>query len=102
MGDNIDKIDRYLSHYPVCAAVDWVVDQFRYKKNDELELLATVDFAALDLLRTHKAVMPDAVKHVIETNQEWASKLDRAIFSDHNIAHALKDLTRLFPASYAK
>jgi len=26
--DNIDKIDRYVSRYPVCAAVDWVVEQF--------------------------------------------------------------------------
>ena len=42
--------------YPVCTAVDWVVSKFRYFKNEQLELWATVDFAALDLIQLEKAV----------------------------------------------
>jgi hypothetical protein len=100
VGDGIEKIDRYLSRYPVCAAVGWVIDQFRYRKNEDLELLATVDFAALDLIRLGTAVTMDAVKNVIATNREWAPKLNRAIFSDDNINRALAELRQMFPRTY--
>jgi hypothetical protein len=101
-GQNIDKIDQYLARYPICAAIDWVVSKLRFKKNDELELLATVDFASLDLLRENTPVTPQAVKNIIATNSEWAPKLERETFSDENIASALSELRDLFPATYAR
>ena len=100
-GDNIAEIDSYAPNYPICAAVDWVVKKFRYKKTDELELLATVDYAALDLLRDKKAVSLEGIKHVIATNKEWAAKLKREIFSDVNITRALTELCGVFPGTYA-
>jgi len=102
VGENIDKIDRYLSRYPVCAAVDWVVSQFKYKKKEELELLATVDFAALDLANQRLPISVADVKRIIATNKEWKAKLQREIFSDPNIARALAELRALFPATYAR
>jgi type I restriction enzyme S subunit len=101
VGSNIDRIDRYLSHYPVCAAVDWVVNKFRYRRKDELELLATVDFAALELLQLRRLVTMENIKHVIGTSKEWAPKLKRDIFSDEKIAQALAELRNLFPGTYA-
>jgi type I restriction enzyme S subunit len=101
-GDHISKIDLYLANYPVCTAIDWVVDKFRFEKNDGLELLATVDFAALDLLREGQPITRDAIKHVIAANKEWAPKLDRAIFSDESVDRALAELAGLFPATYQK
>ncbi len=101
-GDHIDKIDQYLANYPVCAAIDWVVDKFRFRKKDDLELLATVDFAALDLLREEQPITRDAIKHVIAANKEWAPKLDRAIFSDESVDRALAELAGLFPSTYQK
>jgi hypothetical protein len=99
-GDQIDKIDQYLSRYSVCAAVDWAVSQFRYRKNDDLELLATVDFAALDLKQQGIEVTSENVKQVIAANKEWAPKLKREIFSDENIARALDELHELLPGTY--
>jgi len=101
-GEHIDKIDLYLGNYPACAAIDWVVDKFRFKKNDDLELLATVDFAALDLLREGQPVTRETIKKVIAANKEWAPKLDRAIFSDESVDHALAELALLFPVTYPK
>ena len=100
VGDNIEKIDRYLSRYPVCAAVEWVASKFRYRKKEELELLATVDFAALDLIQQRKQVTAENVKHVIATSREWTAKLKREIFSDAKIAEALAELRGLFPTTY--
>jgi len=101
VGDKIDKIDNYVPNYPVCVAIDWVIGKFRFKKNDDLELLATVDFAALDLLCTGKDVTTETIKGVIATNKAWSPKLNRAIFSDENIDRALVELAGLFPATYA-
>jgi hypothetical protein len=101
VGDHIENIDRYLSHYPVCGVVDWVVDKFRFRKKEELELLATVDFAALDLKRVRTFVGVEAIKDIIATNKEWAPKLNRAVFSDTNISRALTELRGLFPKTYS-
>jgi type I restriction enzyme S subunit len=101
-GKHINQIDRYVSRYPVVAAIEWVVDKFRFKKNDDLELLTTVDFAALDLLRDEEPVTPQAIKRVIATNKEWAPKLNRSVFSDSNISRALGELCSLFPATYQR
>ena len=101
VGDNIGKIDRYLARYPVCAALDWVVGKFRYRKNEELELLATVDFAALELVQVGKAITMENVKNVIAASKKWAAKLNREIFSDEKITQALKELREIFPKTYA-
>lgn len=101
IGDNINKIDQYISRYPVCAALDWVVAQFRYRKNEDLELLATVDFAALELIQSGKAITMEGVKNVIATSKKWAAKLNREIFSDEKISETLSELRQLFPKTYA-
>lgn len=72
------------------------MEQFRFKKNDELELLATVDMAAEELRASGQAVDVAAVKAVILSHEEWQAKLDRAIFSDANIAGAIESNRRLF------
>lgn len=100
-GEQIDKIDLYLPKYPVCAALDWVISEFRYRKNDELELLATVDFAVFDLMNAGQAVTSEAVKELIANNEEWAPKLKREIFSDGSIVRALEELREHFPTIYA-
>lgn len=100
VAEGISKIDQYLLHYPVCAAIDWAVDKFRYRKNDELELLATVDFAALDLLRTDASVTPEGIRRVIASNKDWAAKLTKVTFSKASIAAALQELSQLFPGTF--
>jgi hypothetical protein len=99
-GSNIEKIDQYVARYPVCVALQWVVEKFRFRKKGELELLTTVDFAALDLVQTKTPVTTENVKRVIASHKEWKPKLTREIFSDENIGQALTELRALFPGSY--
>ena len=101
VGDNINKIDQYVTRYPVCAAVDWVVRHFRRTRNEDLELFATVDFAALDLVKHATPITMENVKRIIAENSEWKAKLQREIFSDANITRALAELRMLFPATYS-
>lgn len=100
-GDKITKIDQYLSRYPVCGAVDWVIATFRFRKNEQLELLATVDFAALELIQHKKAVTMENIKEVIAASKIWTAKLAREVFSDESITRALSELRQLFPKTYA-
>jgi type I restriction enzyme, S subunit len=100
VGDKVGQIDLYVSRYPVCEAVNWSSEKFRFRSNDDLELLATVDFAALDLKRANAAITLDAIRRIIATNKEWSAKLKREVFSDINIAQALDELQQVFPATY--
>jgi type I restriction enzyme S subunit len=95
-GPNIGDIDKYLPRYGFADALSWVEATLHYETNDELELLSTVDFAALDLLNHSRAIDGPAVKQVIAAHPDWAPKLDRAIFSDANIARALGRLKGWF------
>ena len=65
-------------------------------------MLATVDFAALDLANRRSPITTANVKRIIATNKEWKPKLQREIFSDTNIERALAELRTLFPATYAR
>lgn len=100
VGDKIAQIDVYLPRYPVCRAVSWAIESFRFRKNDELELLTTVDFAALDLKKANNPITLDAIRRIIATNREWSAKLKREVFSDINIARILDELQHIFPATY--
>jgi len=95
-GDNIEEIDQYLPRYGFQGALDWAVARFRFKKNDDLELLATVDFAALDLMDQGLPVNVQTVRELIASEPEWSPKLDRAILSDRNIQRALAELAQHF------
>jgi type I restriction enzyme S subunit len=97
----IADIESYVDRYGLRASLDWAIETFGRRKNDTLELLATVDFAALDLIDTSRAIDLENIRNVIATNTEWAPKLDRTVFSDANIQWALDELKALFPGWYA-
>lgn len=95
-GSKIEKINKYINRYPSSLAVEWVVQNFRYKKKEELELLSTVDFAIQRLVKEKNAATLAGVKYVISSHKEWAPKLNRAIFSDENIKIAMTELNKIF------
>lgn len=64
-------------------------------------MFATVDFAALDLVKQAAPITMENVERIIDENLEWQAKLQREIFSDANITRTLAELRTLFPATYA-
>ncbi len=94
-GAEIDQALGYFEQWYGTAALDWL-EQFRYRKTDELELLATVDMAMVDLAAAGQPADVRAVKRVIATHQEWAPKLARELFSDDKIMHAIAECQALF------
>jgi type I restriction enzyme S subunit len=94
-GDSIDKALGYIRNWGRQSDIKWVADKLRFKKVDELELLATVDMAICDLTEAEIPISVDSIKHLIATNKEWRAKLKRQTFSDANIARAIKELQTL-------
>lgn len=95
-GKNISQALDYIETWGRQDDIKWVSDNLRFKKVDELELLATVDMASCDLKNDGIPVNLQTIKHLIETNKEWKAKLDKPIFSDANIECTIRELQTLF------
>lgn len=94
-GENISQAEAYFAKWYGDEPLIWL-EQFRFQSNDELELLATVDMAMVDLRNTKKAEQLANVRKVIREHPEWEAKLNRAIFSDEKINRAMKSCQQLF------
>lgn len=95
-GPEIDQIDRYFAMYWDEGNIAWLIERFKYKSTDNLEVLATVDMAMLDLVDQGRVVSLETVKDVIASEPEWVPKLSREVFSDAAIAEAIRDLQGWF------
>ncbi len=93
--DKIEDARNYFGNYWNTESLNWL-EQLRYKKNDELELYATVDKAMVELAGSNKDISLQFVKQIIDEHPEWKPKLERDIFSDDNIAKAMEFLKQLF------
>lgn len=69
------------------AALGWL-ERFHYRKTDDLELLATVDMAVVELAAAGQSADVAGVKRTIAVPPEWMPKLSRELFSDDRIAIA--------------
>ena len=95
VGAKVAEAEAYFDKWHEPAVRAWL-EQFRYMKTEELELLATVDMAVEDLRNAGNLVTLDSLKEVIRSNPEWQAKLDRPIFSDDNIERTITKCHNLF------
>mgnify|MGYP001449113990 FL=1 len=93
--EKIAEAEGYFAKWYGDGSVSWL-EQFRYKKNDELELLATVDMAMVKLREIGKQLSVASVKEYLHDAPEWKAKLGRSIFADENIDVAIKWSEQLF------
>ena len=93
--DHVEEAEQYFDKWYEREALQWI-EQFRYRKNDELELLATVDMAAEELRAAGSEVSVEGVKGVILGDREWRAKINRPTFSDVNISRAIESCQTLF------
>ncbi len=94
-GEKLEEAMAYFEKWYGKVALNWL-EQFRKVKNEELELLTTVDMAITDLYKKNREITPLAVKAIIQNSVAWKAKLNRAIFSDTNITKAIEWSNSLF------
>jgi type I restriction enzyme S subunit len=95
--ENVPEAMNYFMEWYSNEPLEWI-KQFRFIKNrkNELELLATVDMAIVDLRNDGLSVTMQAVKDLIKASDVWKDKLKRPIFSDTNIERAINWSYKLF------
>jgi type I restriction enzyme S subunit len=96
--DKIAQAEGYFEKWYGPDCIQWL-EQFRRKRNDDLEVLATVDMAAEELRAAGKGVDLDGVKGVLRNHPEWRAKLDRPAFRDAGVAKAIETSRELFGPS---
>jgi type I restriction enzyme S subunit len=94
-GEKVALAEAYFDKWYGADVLKWV-GQFRFSKNDDLELLTTVDMSVEELCNADLAVDVEAVKTIIRDHPDWRAKLDRSVFSDPNIAGAIERCRSLF------
>jgi type I restriction enzyme S subunit len=94
-GANIKQALQYIKNWGKEKDIEWVAHNLKYKKTDELELLATVDMAAFELENNETEVTVSTIKELIASSAEWKDKLKRQFFNDAGIAQALIERKRL-------
>lgn len=94
-GENINQALVYFRKWYGSEVLEWL-EQFRYEKNEALELLATVDMAILDLRAAGKKTTVENIKEVLRIDPEWKPKLRREVFSDTNIKRTIAKCQDLY------
>ena len=94
-GKNIEQAESYFAKWYGKDCLKWL-NQFRYKKRDDLELLTTVDLAIEELREAGKAISVEGVRKVIHSDPEWKAKLNRPVFSSTNITRTIEKCRKLF------
>jgi hypothetical protein len=73
------QIEKALSYFREWYGADiqrWI-EQFRYYKNEYLEVLTTVDESICDLQGQSKTITVDSIKEYIGSIPQWKKKLSK-------------------------
>ncbi len=95
-GPRVHEAEHYFEKWYGREPLQWM-EQFRYRKNEDLELLTTVDMAMGELQAAGKPVHVAGIKTLIAESEIWRAKLERPIFSDIKIAQAIREIRQFFP-----
>lgn len=97
-GADVGYASEWIDAYRYDTPVRWVAEHFRYKKNEEWETLATVDYA-IEHLQT-LSIKPDAAQilHYIASDPEWRPKIEKLGLTEMSVGSAMLEVQALFSA----
>lgn len=90
VSDNaILKAEEYFNKYYSRESLSWLESNFKFAKNEDLEVLATVDYAIVELRSQNKSINLENIKSYISSDEEWKPKLQKDFFNDKAILNAM-------------
>lgn len=95
VNENIEGAFNYFTEWYGAEIQQWI-EQFRFHKNEYLEVLTTVDKAICDLKKENKSISLQTVKELIAADKVWRKKLEKPYFSDIEIKKAIDESNKLF------
>lgn len=95
-GPDVSEAGEWIDTYGYAAPARWVAEHFRYKKNDEWETLATVDYAIEHLQAL--GIEPDAAQilQYIGSDSEWRPKIEKLGLTEMSVGTAMLEVQALF------
>lgn len=95
LGDKSAEMDELIEKYGFDRSAAWVRDKFKFRKNEQWELLATVDYAKLALEASGGAATAAEILAYIRNDEEWAPKIKNLDLTKDTIQNALIELQSL-------
>lgn len=95
-GKYIDEARTEFLKYYGMDNLKWLLNNFKFLTDDELELYTTVDMAIVDLKRDNKQIDILNVKKIIKDTPEWTKKLQKSIFNNTSLQRAIDKSLNLF------
>ncbi len=92
---NIAQALNYFNEWYGSEIQEWI-EQFRFYKNDDLEVLTTVDESICDLNCKGADIFVTTIKNYIASIPQWKHKLTKSCFSDLNIERMIRKSNELF------
>lgn len=94
-GEKYTEAMKYFTDWYGEETITWI-NQFKFRKNNDLEVLATVAEAVKEIMGANNYPTLTAVKKIINDNAEWKPKLVKDFFSDKAIQSAIDESIKLF------
>ena len=95
VNENIDGALNYFNEWYGTDIQQWI-EQFRFYKNDYLEVLTTIDKVICELVSQKAPINVQTIKSYIHSIPQWKKKLEKPYFSDTEIQKAIDESKRLF------
>ena len=95
VNENIEGALNYFQEWYGTEIQQWI-EQFKFYKNEYLEVLTTVDKAICELIRKKIIIDVPNIKSYIASIPQWKNKLEKPYFSDIEIQKAIDESNKLF------
>lgn len=95
VNENIEGALNYFQEWYGTEIQQWI-EQFRFYKNEYLEVLTTIDKAICELAQKRNTIDVQNIKAYIDSIPQWKKKLEKPYFSDIEIQRAIDESNKLF------
>lgn len=95
VNENIEGALNYFQEWYGTEIQQWI-EQFKFYKNEYLEVLTTIDKAICELIRKKIIIDVPNIKSYIASIPQWKNKLGKPYFSDIEIQRAIDESNKLF------
>ena len=95
VNENIEEALNYFQEWYGTEIQQWI-EQFKFYKNEYLEVLTTIDKAICELIRKKIIIDVPNIKSYIASIPQWKNKLEKPYFSDIEIQRAIDESNKLF------
>lgn len=97
-GPTASEMDDWIARYGYDESARWVAEHFRFKKNEEWETLATIDYAMEHLQSV--GIEPDGahILQYIRSDDEWRPKIEKLKLTEMSVGTAMLEVKALFSA----